>query len=84
MDRDSKGRFSKKTEEGFKIIFDVPPIKRILIWAVLFGILLPWISVISKFEILNKLLSLFDELMNRTINENGNENGNSKKGGLFS
>ena len=80
MDRDYKGRFSKKTEEGFKIIFDIPSIKRILIWLLLFGILLPWILIISKFEILNKLFSLFDELMNRTINENGN----SKKGGLFS
>ena len=64
MERDSRGRFSKKTEEGFKIIFDIPPIKRIIIWALLFGILLPWISIIAKFEILNKLLSLFDELMN--------------------
>ena len=64
MERDSRGRFSKKTEEGFKIIFDIPPIKRIIIWALLFGILLPWISIIAKFAILNKLLSLFDELMN--------------------
>ena len=63
MDRDSKGRFFKKTEEGFKIIFDIPSIKRILIWVISFGILLPWISIIAKFEILNKLLSLFDELM---------------------
>ena len=80
MDRDHKGRFSKKTEEGFKIIFDVPPIKRILIWVVLFGILLPWISIIAKFEIINKLLSLFDELMDGKINENVN----SKKSSLFS
>ena len=78
--RDAKGRFSKKAEEGFKIIFDIPSIKRILIWLVLFGILLPWISIIAKFEILNKLLSLFDELMDGKINENGN----SKKSGLFS
>ena len=80
MDRDSKGRFSKKAEEGFKIIFDIPSIKRILIWVISFGILLPWISIIAKFEILNKLLSLFDELMDGKINENGG----SKKSGLFS
>ena len=80
MDRDSKGRFSKKAEEGFRIIFDMPSIKRILIWVISFGILLPWISIIAKFEILNKLLSLFDELMDGKINENGN----SKKSGLFS
>ena len=80
MDRDSKGRFSKKAEEGFRIIFDIPSIKRILIWVISFGILLPWISIIAKFEILNKLLSLFDELMDGKINENDN----SKKSGLFS
>ena len=79
MDRDSKGRFSKKAEEGIRIIFDIPSIKRILIWVISFGILLPWISIIAKFEILNKLLSLFDELMDGKINENGN----SKKSGLF-
>ena len=78
--RDAKGRFSKKAEEGFKIIFDIPSIKRILIWLALFGILLPCISIIAKFEIINKLLSLFDELMDGKINENGN----SKKSGLFS
>ena len=79
MERDFKGRFSKKAEEGFKIIFDIPSFKRILIWVVLFGILLPWRAIIAKFEILNKLLSLFDELMDGKINENGN----SKKRGLF-
>ena len=67
MDRDSKGRFSKKAEEGFRIIFDIPSIKRILIWVISFGILLSWISIIAKFEILNKLLSLFDELMEEKL-----------------
>ena len=62
MDRASKERFSKKRRR----------IHINIIWAILFIILLPWISIIAKFEILNKILDLFDELMNRTINENGN------------
>ena len=29
MERDKNGRFSKKAEEGTKLIFDIPPIKKI-------------------------------------------------------
>ena len=39
-----------------------------------------WISIIAKFEILNKLLSLFDELMSGKTTEDGY----SKKNCLFS
>lgn len=80
MERDSKGRFSKKGEDGLKIIFDVPPIRRIIFWIFIFAVLLPWISIIARFELLRKILDIFDELMNPSINENGN----TKKGGLFS
>ena len=80
MEWDSKGRFSKKGEDGLKITFDVPPIRRIIFWIIISTVLLPWISIICKFEVLKKILDLFDELMNPSINENGN----SKKSGLFS
>ena len=80
MERDSKGRFSKKGEDGLKLLFDVPPIRRIIFWIFISTVLLPWISIICKFEVLKKILDLFDELMNPSINENGN----SKKSGLFS
>ena len=75
-----KGRFSNKGEDGLKITFDVPSIRRIIFWIIISAALLPWISIISKFEVLKKILDLFDELMNPSINENGN----SKKSGLFS
>ena len=79
MERDKNGRFSKKTDEGIKLIFDIPPIKKILIWLIIFGILLPWMSILSKFDVPTKILKLFDELMNPISNENGN----TKKGSLF-
>ena len=61
MERDSKGRFSKKGDDGFKIAFNIPPIKRIILWLFIVAILLPWLSILAKFEVLNKILNLFDE-----------------------
>ena len=80
MERDSKGRFSKKGDDGFKIAFNIPPTKRIILWLFIVAILLPWLSILAKFEVLNKILNLFDELMNSSIIENGN----TTKSGLFS
>ena len=80
MERDSKGRFFKKGDDGFKIAFNIPPIKRIILWLFIVAVLLPWLSILAKFEVLNKILNLFDELMNSSIIENGN----TKKSGLFS
>ena len=76
MERDSKRRFSKKGDDGFKIAFNIPPIKRIIVWLFIVAILLPCLSIIAKFKVLNKILNLFDELMNSSIIENGN----TKKG----
>ena len=80
MERDSKGRFSKKGDDEFKIAFNIPPIKRIILCLFIVAVLLPWLSILAKFEVLNKILNLFDELMNSSIIENGN----TKKSGLFS
>ena len=80
MERDSKGRFSKKGDDGFKIAFNIPPIKRIILWLFIVAVLLPWLSILAKSEFLNKILNLFDELMNSSMVENGN----TKKSGLFS
>ena len=80
MERDSKGRFSKKGDDRFKITFDVPSFKKIILWIFIAALLLPWLSLLAKFEVLKRLLNLFDELMNSSSIENGN----SKKTGLFS
>ena len=44
------------------------------------AVLLPWLSLIAKLEVLKKLLNLFDELMNPPIIEKRKK----KKTGLFS
>ena len=80
MKRDTKGRFTKKCEEGVKIILGIPSIKKIVIWILLIAIFMPWISIIAKYNIFKKILNLFDKLI-RTINE---DDASLKKDGLFS
>ena len=80
MKRDTKGRFTKKCEEGVKIILGIPSIKKIVIWILLIAILMRWISIIAKYNIFKKILNLFDKLI-RTINEDA---ASPKKNGLFS
>ncbi len=59
MKRDEKGRFAKKDEEGLEIMIDLPPLKRILTWIFIIGILMPWISIIRKNNWLKKLWMLW-------------------------
>ena len=80
MKRDSKGRFCKTDEEGIKIVVGVPSIKKIIIWLIIVGILMPWISIIIRNNALQKLIEAFDELFQKS-NE---EQGTTKKTGLFS
>ena len=51
MMRDSKGKFAKKIDEGLKIELNFPSIKKIIFWTVLLWILMPWISIMAKFQI---------------------------------
>ena len=64
MKRDTKGRFTKKCEEGVKIILGIPSIKKIVIWILLIAILMCWISIIAKYN--KKKLNLFDKLIRTT------------------
>ena len=59
MKRDEKGRFAKKDEEGLEIMIGLPPLKRILTWIFIIGILMPWISIIRKNNWLKKLWMLW-------------------------
>lgn len=78
--RDKKGRFTKTVEEGLNIIIHIPSFKRIVYLVFLLAILMPWISIICRFELLKKILEKFDCLMIKPSNE---EQEGSKKGGLF-
>ena len=82
MPRDYKGRFTKSGEDGMKLIFAFPSINKILLWILIIGILMPWISIITKLDLPKKLLSAFDKLINSPV-EDSDKSGNSKKNGLF-
>ena len=80
MQRDSKGRFMTKDEEGNKIVFYMPSLRRIVLWLLILWVILPWISIISKFNIISNILDIFDRLISKTKGEAG-ETG--KKNGIF-
>ena len=80
MKRDEKGRFSKKEEEGFEIMVGLPPLKRILAWIFIICILMPWISIIRKNNLFQKIMDVLDGLFQKTIEEAVAQ----KKNGLFS
>ena len=62
MKRDEKGRFAKKEEEGLEIMIGLPPLKRMLTWIFIIGIMMPWISII-------KLMDILDGIFKKTIEE---------------
>ena len=79
--RDSKGRFSKNDfEENNNLILNIPSFKTIITWISIILALFPWIIIISKFNVFQRLESFFDILYNEG-NEENVENG--KKSGLF-
>jgi len=76
--RDEKGRFSKRNDnEDSDFIIKFPSIKIIIYYAILIIIFLPWLTILSKLKILEKILSIFELLLNgfngksEEISENG-------------
>ena len=80
MKRDEKGRFAKKEEEGFEIMIVLPPLKRMLTWIFIIGIMMPWISIIRKNNLFQKLMDILDGFFEKAIEEAATQ----KKNGLFS
>ena len=79
--RDSNGRFTKNIEEGyFHLTLDLPNLKTIIVWILFTLIIFPWILVISKLNIFQKMELIFDNLVNNKVEE---ESENGKKGGIF-
>ena len=79
--RDSKGRFSKSINEDIiQLTLDIPSFKKIILWALIFLIIFPWLMVISKFNIFQRMETFFDGMLKEKYEENS-ENG--KKSGLF-
>ena len=80
MKRDPKGRFIKKEEEEIKIVFGLPSLKKLMMWIIISAIMMPWISIIIKNNMFQKLLDAFDALLKQTDTEQVSQ----KKNGLFS
>ena len=57
-----------------------PPLKRMLIWIFIIGILITWISIIRKNNLFQKLLDVLDKFFEKTVEEAATQ----KKNGLFS
>ena len=75
--RDQKGRFSKHAaDEGIIIIF--PTIRTVLYWIILAFIFLPWLIIVTKFNLLEKISTIFDSIFKDAENTEQN-----KKNGLF-
>ena len=79
--RDSKGRFSRNSdEEDNNLVLTLPSVKNIILWISIIFVLSPWLIIISKFNVFQKLENIFD-ILYKERNEEIAENG--KKSGLF-
>ena len=79
--RDTKGRFSKKTEdEQNYLALPIPSLKAILFWIFSFIIFFPWIIAVSKFKLFEKIELIYENLI---IGHNEDNSENGKKSGLF-
>ena len=77
--RDSKGRYSKQNVEG-GLVLTVPNISTILYWIILAFIILPWFMIITKFNLIERISTIFDSLFKDSEPERAEQN---KKNDLF-
>ena len=75
--RDNRGRFKKVDKKGILFCLVIPSIENI--YALLFIILLPWITIYFKWQILKKVLNFMENLMKF----NDTEKEEIKKNGYF-
>ena len=69
MKRDEKGRFIKKDDEGLEIMIGLPPLKKMLTWIFIIGVLMPWISILRKNNVFQKVIDALDGFFEKTIED---------------
>ena len=79
MKRDKNGRFSKEQNDGYKILLEIPSIKKMIYWLLFLIILLPWLVIGSRFNLITKIFDFLKKIMQKQ-NE---EEEQPKKNGLF-
>ena len=77
--RDKKGRFKKQDDDEITFKITLPSLKRLLYFALLIAILLPWIIIGNRFNIFKRITDFFEKMM-IISNEDGDT---PKKNGLF-
>ena len=58
----------------------LPPLKKMLTWIFIIGVLMPWISILRKNNVFQKVMDALDGFFEKTIEETATQ----KKNGLFS
>ena len=82
--RDEKGRFSKKNDnEDSEFIIKFPSIKILIYFTILNIIFLPWIIIVSKLKIIEKVIYFMELLLNGFNGQSEDIPENGKKNGLF-
>ena len=80
MKRDSRGKFCKAEERKGEIIVDLPSIANIIFYGVLIFIMLPWLVIISKFNVWQNIRNKIEELFAFPAQNNEET---PKKNGIF-
>ena len=78
--RDTNGRFVKKTNEENQLTLIFPSLKSLLYWILMLFIFFPWIAIISKLNLFEKMKEILESLL---ISNNEESSDNGKKSGLF-
>ena len=80
MKRDARGRFSKENGKSGKIVVNLPSLENVIFYLLLMVIVTPWIIIISKINIWDKIKEKLEELMALTTKSNEED---KKKNGIF-
>ena len=79
MKRNKNGRFARD-DDWYNISLNFPSFKAIVFWRLIFVIILPWLYVLSKLNIFEKINSIFERLFSLSSND---EKDSPKKNGIF-
>ena len=67
--RDRTGIFIKTEVEGYTFVFTFPPLKKIFCWILLFVILLPWLCIAFKYDVLSLIMEKEEDFLMKSDKE---------------
>ena len=75
--RDNMGRFAKQ-DDWHTINITIPSFRNVIYWILLLIILFPWIIIGGKFNLFQKIMEFFQNIMERNEDKE-----TTKKNGIF-